>query len=65
MHYATEVDHMGSRDDHRPESLRSACSPCHLLRSSGQGGAAAGRAARARAAAKRRPEEGHPGLVGG
>lgn len=59
---ASEVDHAGSRDDHRPESLRAACRPCHLSRSSGQGGAAAGRAARARAALKQRPQEGHPGL---
>lgn len=61
--HATEVDHAGDRDDHRPEKLRAACKPCHQLRSSGQGGAAAGKAARARKAARFRPPEPHPGLL--
>jgi len=60
---ATDCDHIGDRLDHRPENMRAACRPCHLKRSGEQGGAAAGQAARARAATRKRPAEPHPGLV--
>jgi len=60
---ATEVDHVGDREDHRPEMLRAACGPCHQNRSSMQGGQAAGRARRAIVAARRRPAERHPGII--
>lgn len=56
---ATEVDHVGSRDDHRLSQLRAACSPCHQRRSAQQG-----QAARAALAARgTRPAERHPGLI--
>ena len=60
---AAEVDHIGSRADHRPENLRAACRPCHQHRSSQQGGQAAGERRRARVAARRRPPEPHPGMT--
>jgi len=60
---ATDCDHVGDRLDHSPENMRAACNPCHLRRSGQQGGAAAGAAARARAASRFRPKEAHPGLV--
>lgn len=60
---ATEVDHVGDREDHRPESLRAACSPCHLDRSSRQGAGASAQARRQIVAARKRPQERHPGLV--
>lgn len=60
---ASECDHVGDRLNHDPENMRAACRPCHQRRSSGQGGAAAGRAARARTAARKRPPEAHPGIV--
>jgi 5-methylcytosine-specific restriction endonuclease McrA len=60
---ATEVDHVGSRDDHRTEMLRAACHPCHLDRSSSQGGAALGQQRKKIAAARRRPPESHPGVL--
>jgi len=37
---ATDVDHMGKPWDHRPERLRSLCSPHHDKRTSIQGNAA-------------------------
>ena len=51
---ANQVDHMGDRNDHRPEVLRAACGPCHQRRSSQQG-----RAARP---SEQRPPEPHPAL---
>lgn len=54
---ATEVDHMGDRDDHRPEKLRSLCHAHHekvTLRQAWAG--------RQRKKQPRRPEERHPGL---
>lgn len=60
---ATECDHKGDRLDHRPEAMRAACKPCHQLRSSGQGGQAAGQARKVRAAARFREPERHPGLI--
>lgn len=61
---ATDCDHIGDRLDHRPENMRAACRPCHLERSAGQGGAAAGQARRARAASRFREPEPHPGTLG-
>lgn len=57
---ATEVDHVGAADDHRDEVLRSACTPCHGLRSATQGGVASGSARRSRATSRTRPPEPHP-----
>lgn len=60
---ATEVDHIeGHSDD--PSNLRSTCHPCHSIRSSSQGGQAAGRARQAQIAARKRKPEAHPGLIG-
>jgi 5-methylcytosine-specific restriction protein A len=58
---ATEVDHIGSRDNHDRSNLRASCKPCHQDRSSSQGGQAAGRARRAMLVARKRPTERHPG----
>lgn len=60
---ATECDHVGDRLDHSVENMRAACHPCHLDRSSRQGGQAAGQARKARAAARFREPERHPGLL--
>ena len=60
---ATDCDHIGDRLDHRPENMRAACKPCHLKRCGEQGGTAAGHASRARASARRRTPEPHPGLI--
>lgn len=53
---AREVDHIGDRDDHRPENLRAVCEWHHARRSSAQGNAAR------RRPAERRQRETHPGL---
>lgn len=55
IYRATEVDHVGDRNDHRMAVLRAACHPCHQHRSSSQGG-------QAWAAKHKRPSEKHPGL---
>jgi 5-methylcytosine-specific restriction endonuclease McrA len=60
---ATEVDHIGNREDHSEINLRAACKPCHQNRSSSQGGVAAGRARQAQIAARKRKPESHPGLI--
>jgi 5-methylcytosine-specific restriction enzyme A len=52
---ATEVDHIGDRDDHSPANLRALCTPHHRSRSGRQGAAARPRASR--------PSEPHPGLL--
>jgi 5-methylcytosine-specific restriction enzyme A len=54
---ATDVDHAGDRDDHRPEVLRALCSWHHDRKSSAEGNAARTRITTKRAKAK------HPGLV--
>lgn len=54
---ATEVDHIGDRDDHDDDNLRAACTPCHRSRTGRQA-----RAAR-RIEPTRRPPEPHPGLI--
>ncbi|EFC79234.1 hypothetical protein [Parafrankia sp. EUN1f] len=51
---------MGSPDDHRDSQLRGVCHPCHATRTGRQGAAASN----ARHAARRRPTEPHPGLLG-
>ncbi|TAL42993.1 MAG: HNH endonuclease [Salinibacterium sp.] len=51
---ATEVDHIGDRDDHSEDNLRSACKACHQKRTYMQ---TLGHAPR------RRPSEPHPGLI--
>lgn len=60
---AREVDHKGASDDHRPENLRSLCTPHHAKRSARQGGKASGDARTARVAARYRPPDRHPGLL--
>lgn len=60
---AEEVDHVGDRDDHRIEMLRSVCKPCHGTRSGRQGATARWAKPGARQkATRRRPPEPHPGL---
>ena len=56
---ATEVDHIGQRDDHTLTNLRAVCRACHA----GRTGAQAKAAQRAVAARGRRPDEPHPGLA--
>lgn len=56
---ATDCDHIGDRDDHSIENLRSLCSWHHQRRSSQQGNAA--RAEKAKILL--RPKERHPGLL--
>lgn len=51
---ATDVDHIGDRDDHSDANLRSACGPCHDSRT--------GQQARAVQGFRRRPPAKHPGL---
>lgn len=55
---ATDVDHIGNRNDHRPVNLRSLCPTHHRKRTARQG-------VQARAAKydPRRPTLPHPGLV--
>ena len=55
---ATQVDHMGDPNDHRPELLRAICVTHHNKRTASQG--VAGRA-RIRQARRRKPER-HPGF---
>lgn len=60
---ATDVDHIGSRDNHKLYNLRSLCRPCHQHRTSKQGVKALN-AGKARARKRlRRPVEKHPGLL--
>jgi 5-methylcytosine-specific restriction protein A len=54
---ANQVDHIGDRDDHRPENLQALCEDCHNAKSSRQGNDARW------AARMRRPPERHPGLL--
>jgi 5-methylcytosine-specific restriction enzyme A len=61
---ATDVDHIGDPADHRDGNLRAACGDCHRQRSARQGADASTRARRALAAARYRPTEPHPGLIG-
>lgn len=54
---ATDVDHIGDRDDHRPENLQALCADCHAVKSSREGNAARW------AVREQRPGERHPGLI--
>lgn len=68
--YATDTDHVEPGDDHRIENLRPICgihcysckaehrTPCHVVKSSREGGQAA-QAARPK---RSRPAEQHPGM---
>ncbi|MER5671146.1 hypothetical protein [Pseudonocardia alni] len=53
---AREVDHIGDRDDHRPENLRALCTPHHRERTSRQ-------ANEIREQRRYRPAERHPGFL--
>lgn len=55
-----ECDHIGDREDHSLENLRTLCSWHHQRRSASQGGTAS--ANRPRPQIKRQPET-HPGLI--
>ncbi|GAA3223195.1 hypothetical protein GCM10010468_49520 [Actinocorallia longicatena] len=56
---ATDVDHMGAADDHRPEVLQSACGTCHASKTGREA-----QAARAPQETRARPRpQGHPGLL--
>lgn len=60
---ATDVDHLGDRNDHRIEMLRPAHGKdtpqrCHVYKSSAEGG----RAKADKQGRRRRPPEPHPGL---
>lgn len=54
---ATEVDHMGTHDDHRLCMLQAVCKPCHASKTGRQA-----RAARPPLPPRRRPRERHPSL---
>jgi 5-methylcytosine-specific restriction protein A len=58
---ATDCDHIGDRDLHTLENLRSLCHDHHLQRSSQQGNAAQA----AMRALRRLPEEPQPGIIKG
>lgn len=53
---ATDVDHITSPNDHRPQNLRSLCKQHHLRKSSAEGNSAKKRFS------KRHPGEPNPGL---
>jgi len=58
---ATVVDHIVPKADrHEPEDLQGVCDPCHRQKTARE--AAAARAASPRPTRKR-PDEGHPGLL--
>lgn len=54
---ATDVDHIGDKNDHAPANLRAICTWHHRRRSSAQGNAARKRVP------EKRPPERHPGLL--
>ena len=54
---ATEVDHIGDRDDHGENNLRATSRTCHRSRTGRQARAARG------IHATRRPPQPHPGLI--
>ena len=56
---ASDVDHKGPDDDHRPEMLRALCATHHGQRTSAQGNAARWRHR------QERPRERHPGILPG
>ncbi len=59
---ATDVDHIVRGGGHHDANLRSLCAQHHQVKSSREGGMAAGVARKAQAAARFRPAEPHPGL---
>lgn len=59
---ATEVDHIRRGDNHDLANLQAVHSECHKVKTARESGQASGAASRARAAAKYRPKEPHPGL---
>ena len=61
--YATDVDHIGHRDDHSLGNLRALCHACHSKRTAMQGGKAAAEKFRKVKESLQRPEEPHPGLL--
>ncbi len=56
---ATEVDHIGDRDDHSDGNLRAVCKRCHGRRTGQQ----AGRLSPTKFRPIKRPPEKHPGLI--
>jgi len=64
---ADGVDHVRPGDDHSDANLRpihhNVAPFCHRAKSSAEGGVAAGRARKQIVAARKRPEERHPGLA--
>lgn len=61
---ADSVDHVIAGDAHDEANLKAIHKrPCHARKSSREGGQAAGQARKARAAARFRPQEDHPGLI--
>ena len=57
-----ECDHIGDRNDHSLENLRTLCQWHHARRSASQGGLASANAKQNRPSLKRPPEV-HPGLI--
>lgn len=57
---ATDCDHIGSRDDHSLQNLRSLCAWHHGKRSASQGGTASANRPKRQI---NRPPETHPGLI--
>lgn len=61
---ADSVDHVIAGDQHDEANLKAIHKvPCHARKSSSEGGQAAGAQRKARAAARFRPAEAHPGVV--
>ncbi len=56
---ATDVDHIGDRDDHSDGNLQSACSTCHKAKTAVHRNAQMAR----RRELRKRPIERHPGMV--
>lgn len=56
--HATDVDHIGDGNDHRPSNLRAACQPCHATRT-----ATAANDRRYGAQRRHRQPARHPGLL--
>lgn len=58
---ATECDHIQRGNNHSPQNLQAACSPCHAHKSAMEGRAAQLQ----RIALRKRPPEPHPGVIDG
>lgn len=61
--WATDVDHIGNRDDHSLGNLRALCSACHRARTARQGGRAAAAGLKRTKQKLLRAVEIHPGLL--